>query len=441
MRQPALRAEVNHKLSQIKFAVNRFEESSRRLDNPGRGFYRIYGFPITDKKTNYAALVDQLYSWDPDTSLALVEADLLAYRSEEISPAGLDSLDSLLQALSQRDKGLIVRFLYDRERKAPRSEPERIDIILRHMEQVGTVLRRYESSIFTLQGLFIGDWGEMHNTRYGSAADLRLLAERLASVTGARMSVRTPAQWRMITENGTRLARRLGLFNDGILGSETDLGTYDMAAQGLQRRTRAQELNFQEALCRSVPNGGEAVGNSPCGDFNHAAETLERMRVTYLNRDYDGAVLKKWAASKVTGRGCFSGLDGLSYIERRLGYRLFISQAALEWDGLSNWMTVTVSMQNAGFAPLYAEPEVTVTLQTPDSRLTEYHPVEHSLCRLAGGREAGQALNVQTVIPLEGEGRIYFNLKDPASGKHILLANTQDRSPYGYCLGEVRTVS
>ena len=38
-------------------------------------------------------------------------------------------------------------------------EPENLDIILQHMEQVGDVIREYHSRIYTLQGLFIGNWG------------------------------------------------------------------------------------------------------------------------------------------------------------------------------------------------------------------------------------------------------------------------------------------
>lgn len=57
------------------------------------------------------------------------------------------------------------------------------------------------------------------------------------------LSVRTPSQWRMINEvydlpaqfpafgAGTSLMGRLGFFNDGILGSESDLGTYGDTAR------------------------------------------------------------------------------------------------------------------------------------------------------------------------------------------------------------------
>ena len=64
---------------------------------------------------------------------------------------------------------------------------------------------------------------------------MRELAARLADVSDAStfLSVRTPAQWRKITGEAAPdgwtenpLAKRLGLFNDGMLGSVSDYGTY-----------------------------------------------------------------------------------------------------------------------------------------------------------------------------------------------------------------------
>lgn len=254
-------------LGRLKMEAAVFEESARPLHNPNRGFYRLYAFQITDSAVDYAAQVDSLYSQDQDTTLALIEINLLEYRAGEISRAGLENIDALFRALSNGGKRLIVRFLYDWESNNLHTEPEELDVILRHMEQLKDILRRYSDDIFILQGLFIGDWGEMHHTRYESAQDLRRLAQKLAEASGAYLAVRTPAQWRLATQDGAdaALAARLGLFNDGILGSETDLGTYDMASQGEQRRSRTEELAFQEELCRSVPNGGEVVVFSGSG--------------------------------------------------------------------------------------------------------------------------------------------------------------------------------
>lgn len=431
----------------VEMSVRRFEESGRQLENPNRGFYHMYTFLLEDEAVDYSSQIEQFYSWEEEpASMTMVEINLKTYRAGEISSAGLENLEALFAALSEGGRPLVVRFLYDWDGKSMETEPGSLEVILRHMEQAGEILRRHEDSIFTLQGLFIGSWGEMHDTRYDSVQDLRRLAEKLASVTGARLAVRTPAQWRQITRNGTDtvLAARLGLFNDGIMGSETDLGTYDMAAQQEQQRSRSQELEFQEELCRSVPNGGEVVVDNACNDIENAIRDLEQMRVTYLNRDYDAEVLQKWANARLSGGGCFEGMDGLTYVERRLGYRLFIGKAKLSKPLWQQRIYVEAEFRNAGFAPLYTEPEVTLTLRDEDDTLIGEYPAEHFLRDLTGGRDTGKTSAVRGIIPLEqlskGIYQVYLDLKDPASGEPILLANTQDRSSNGYLLGEFQVL-
>ena len=44
-------------------------------------------------------------------------------------------------------------------------EPTLFSIVLTHMRQLGAVVRAYESDILITQGLFIGNWGEMHGSK------------------------------------------------------------------------------------------------------------------------------------------------------------------------------------------------------------------------------------------------------------------------------------
>lgn len=430
-------------MHRIKVSVQSFTESSRFLKNPNRGFYYIYGFYITDDAVDYVSQINDFYSRDTDTTLALVEINLQEYRSGPVSAAGMENIRALFQALSAGGKRLIVRFLYDWEGKNPAVEPEKIGIILGHMRQMGPVLNEYEKDIFTLQGLFVGDWGEMHNTRYESDEDFRLLAQTLAHAVGpgSFLSVRTPAQWRVITLRGKndQLAARIGLFNDGLLGSDIDLGTYDMAYQEEERRTREQELAFQHELCTRVPNGGEVVVDNPYNDFENAARDLAMMHITYLNKEYDTQVFSKWADTVVSDKGCFAGMDGLSYMERRLGYRLLVSRVKVVRPPFRQHVSVKADFRNAGFAPLYTPPDLLFTLRNEEDGSVRSFPAEHHLEELTGGNDAVSTVSVD--IPLDGlkKGvyRLCLSLTDPDSGDPILLANTQDSGPDGYLLGDI----
>ena len=335
-----------------------FTESARDLKNPNRGFYHLYTFWITEEETDYEELIERMYDEDTDTQLTLVKICLQNYRGEMIGEKGLENINQLFHALKSLDKQMIVRFLYDDEGQNEQYEPEELDRILQHMRQLEPVLSEHKKQIFLIQGLFTGNWGEMNGTQYDSPEDMGLLAKQLASVTDESiyLSVRTPAQWRSIIRSDSPskesleenpLAVRLGLFNDGLLGSKSDYGTYKLESNEekdlLGRWNREDELDFQGELCRYVPNGGEVIVDNPCNDFENAVEGLAKRHITYINKDYDQAVLRKWEQETVTEPGCFYGMDGCTYIDRHLGYRLLIADTNLEYKKEQRCISVGVT--------------------------------------------------------------------------------------------------
>ena len=340
-----------------------FVESSAENDNPECGFYYMYGFLLSDEEVDYPALIESRFEKDPDTNLTMIQINLQNYRDKEISSKGLQNLEALFAALQDLDKQLIVRFLYDWNGENEIYEPESIETILRHMEQTEDVLRKYKHKIYVMQGLFIGNWGEMNGTRYTSPEDLRRLADKLSSITDEStfLSVRMPAQWRTITKQyqavpkEESIAVRFGLFNDGIMGSDNDCGTYGPLGWGKKDLFsfwgREEELQFQNILCRYVPNGGEVIIDNPLNDFESAVENLAKMHISYLNRDYDRNVLNKWAETIIED-GVYAGMDGLTYIERHLGYRILIHDVRTTYDFWQDTLSVDVNRQNVGFAPL-----------------------------------------------------------------------------------------
>ena len=430
-----------------------FKESARELRNPGRGFYNLYRFMISDEKENYWQLVQQLYREDTGTSLTLVEINLQQCRDGEISEAGMVNITSLFEALEDVDKQLIVRFLYDWDGENEKYEPETVDIILHHMGQVERVLREFSGQIFIVQGLFTGNWGEMNGTKYFTDKDLTKLAEKMGDVTdrGIYLAVRTPEQWRRITgleevteETLTKhpLAERISLYNDGMLGSESDYGTYRVhEVNGKKISEREAELTFQEALCSWVPNGGEVINDNAYNDFEQARKDLAAMHVTYLNAGHDQAVLEKWKKAKVTEEGCYQGMDGYTYMERHLGYRLLIEKSVIQHSAFWNHIEVSVTMKNAGFAPLYRETKTTLLFHDKESDQCLTFEMDGDLRSLAGGNESEKILKLKTQIPVEelmqAKYEVYFSVVDVKTGQKILFANEQDAEMYGYRIGSV----
>lgn len=428
-----------------------YAESSRELDNPDQGFYNIYGFRIKDEEVDYPSLIESKFALDIDTDLTMIQVNLQAYREDEISKKGLKNLDALFAALQSLDKQLIVRFLYDWNGENKIYEPESIDIILRHMEQCEEVLRKYKDKIYVMQGLFIGNCGEMNNTRYTSKEDLQKLSQKLLQVTDESiyLSVRMPMHWRICTSQYDPFPRgdiayRLGLYNDGMLGSATDYGTYGVADKTNENPftywNREDELKFQNILCRYVPNGGEVIVDNEYNDFENAVKDMARMHVSYINKGYDQNVLNKWAKTTVT-EGVFAGLDGLTYIERHLGYRILIHDVQTSYDFWEDKLSLTVNLKNVGFAPVYTDHDLMLTVYDEEENMVYSEKIDRNIRRLYGGEDAGKLLEVRQEISLEGwktgTYTAYLKIQNAENGQQMELANEERMTDRGYKIATI----
>lgn len=431
--------------------VGKMTETAKTVQNPNRGFYHIYGVLLSDETQNVEKDLQQKMKTDTESTLGLMEINLYNYRGKEISEKGLNQLQQLFKAMAESKKNWMVRFLYDWGERTEGFEPENLDIILKHMEQVSPVLRNYADHIFTVQGLFTGIYGEMHDTNYGDKSSVRKLAQQIAACTDKTtyLSVRTPVQWRMITKTAdasdqtTELTRRMGLYNDGMLGSDSDLGTYgdkSRAKAGIYKAwTRDEELKFQNTLCAHVPNGGEVVLDNSYNDIENAVKYMKTMHITYINRDHDTAVMDKWASSVVHTNDCFDGMDGLSYIERHLGYRLVLSDPKMTYNVWKDTLHVELSLKNVGFAPVYKACDGIWTVKNEEGEVIYRRKMTEKITKLTGGNQEAKVLSVTKDIPLKRKNGkkfyVYFSIKDRATGKIIVFGNEQEETKDGYLIG------
>lgn len=429
-------------------------ETSDTLSNPYRGWYHIYGYSLTDKVTYTADSILENIKTDTDTRLALVQINLKDYRTAPISSHALAQLETILSAWEQTDKTLILRFLYDWDGLAAKTEPDDIAVILNHMSQISTILNHHTALIYTLQGIFAGNYGEMNNSRFMTEESVLLLTRQLADVIDPSiyLSVRTPALWRQVTSSATPLTgenafaetfkSRIGLYNDGIMGSENDCGTYGDSfsnpSGNTGKRSRSDELAFQKQLCLYVPNGGEAILDNPYNDLNTAILDLKSMHVSYLNNMYDPAVLNKWKSSIYTGADIFNGCSGYDYIGNHLGYRYVLRSSFVEFHTFRDKTALlAISLENTGFANCYKKFDVTLLLKNTDTNETLELPINTDTRTWL----PGQIVKLQIPLAIRsyetGTYELYLSVNDKASGSEILFANTADYSPDGYFLGNL----
>lgn len=434
----------------------RFEESGKTLKNPNRGMYQLTGYYIQKEMEDYRNLVAENYAYDTESTITLVQINLQEFANGPITEQGLRNIENLFSALATIDKQLIVRFLYDWQEKNEETEPKSIDIILNHMEQVAPVVNAYSDRIWMLQGLFIGNWGEMNGTRYTGKEDIEALAAKLDEVIDddIYLAVRMPMHWRMATGNpdlegvaigGDGLANRLGIYNDGMLGNAYDYGTY-----GEQSKTavgdysywnREEELAFQDSLCRVVPIGGEVIVPNSYNDFENAVADFSRMHVSYLNRFYDEKVYSKWFQTTISDGSVFDGQPGFLYIENKLGYRLVLTDNQMDYNAGKDTLDIQLKIKNIGFAPLYAEPKAMIYIVNSKTGVYEAYPFASDLRELAGGVASDEIQVLEKTIPMFGKRSgtydIYFKLSDEKSGDQIYFGVDREPTDMGYLLGTV----
>lgn len=420
-------------------------ETNSSLENPFRGFYHIYGFTLSEDAPEATTERIQKYIDSGNLPLMLIQINLKNYADSDLSDNALQQLDNILSELSNAKRQIVLRFLYDWDGKALETEPDTIDRIIRHMDQVAAVVNQYEETILLIQSTFTGNCGEMTQTKFGSHDDNRFLMTHLSEVTSPSifLAVRTPSHLRgvlntreTVTEknafNGS-LTARLGLFNDGLLGSVYDLGTYDDTPntdteEPEDKGTREEEIAFQNALCQFVPNGGEAVLDNPYSDFDNALKDLASMHISYLNCDHDAAVLNKWKNSTYHGDDCFDGMSGYEYIEAHLGYRYVLQSSELSYDALDpSAASLSLTIANTGFAPSYRRFDGILTLIHEDTREEYSFPADIDNRRIGGGSETTFNLSLDLSGYPEGNYQISFSLTDPYTSQLVQFASDNVR--------------
>lgn len=347
-------------------------ESREVVQNPYMGFYHIYAYSLTDNDTSDTLSFCERIKTNNPYSLALIEINLKNFSNSNLSETALNQLETILSSCENANKNIILRFLYDWDGKALSTEPDTIEQIFTHMDQIAPYVNSHKDAVYIMQGIFAGDYGEMHGSKYMSEENMTALMNHLDSCIDSSvfLAVRTPQHWRIINNTlssdlSDKLknspALRLSLFNDGIAGSESDLGTYgsDSFANSLSpsdKGTRLEELAFQNELCNYVPNGGECVIDNVFNDFDNVIKDFDTMHISYLNCDYDANVINKWKNSTYTGDGVFNQTNGYDYIQAHLGYRYVVTNSSLSNQNTKKQhASIDITIKNTGFSPAYRQ--------------------------------------------------------------------------------------
>ncbi len=352
----------NHDAGEKHVQDLNYEESTEEISNPDQGFYRPVYVKINESGATYNKdLINsqtQLYHLCCDISAFSAVVNNVA--DKPLTDDALEGLDALLSFLKENDKNAIVRFAYDPGYIGSADKEPALEIMLEHVESICFVLNRYVNTLTAIETGLIGPWGEMHTSAAAKPENITPLINAFLTVASEiPVLVRTPEmiynfinvpddKVEEISISPDEKAYRLGLYNDGYLGSENDLGTY---------RNRERDINFLSAQNAHLPFGGEVtVPDSPFHNIETCLPEMNKIHLSYLNTEWDNRVIEKWKNTFYT-EACglekqYYGKTAFTYIQNRLGYRFVLKNSVLTYSASSEKLNVRLTLQNAGFGNL-----------------------------------------------------------------------------------------
>jgi hypothetical protein len=378
--------------------------------NPGCGWYQIHSFLAEDEPN-----LEELKWCVSDTdSLALVIFSIGAYKGRALEEDALLHIRQVLDFFALCQKDVIVRIVYDTEGKGMEHEPEFSSEVAAHIRQLASVLQEAGKTVRIWQGVLIGSWGEMHGSKFlvGNRLNELMREVEAASAKETYLAVRRPDFWRSFhpsqTPSGYR--GRWGLYDDAILGSETDLGTF---ADGKE----AEELLFEQQLCEHVPHGGELL--YPQGQMPSLSEIERRLRtmhISYLNRIHDAQMIDHLKAVVWEEAGAWQNVSGYDYIGAHLGCRFCIRSAQLVQERKKgDWLEIVI--ENIGFSCAYESVGLRLLTGNEDSR--QELPVDL--------KELGSGACICVSAPLtKKEGTLFLQAYRMRDGKPYYFANRSE---------------
>lgn len=283
--------------------------------------------------------------------------------------------------VNARENGaiMIVRFGYTSGGESG-TEPTDFNMMIHHINQVAPILGAFPDVVQAVECGMTGPWGEMHSTNYREPHHIRAIGDAWLSALSKQTAllVRYPmwilqyadknvGDFMKEVEDGTYYKtqpaqRRLGMFNDGYLGTEADYGTW---RSGDMWMDRSKGVKYLEAR-RNVPYGGELAHISveeaeavPLFDLRHCniVQEFYRTHLSYLrNIETERHNLaKRIEKLELTHDYDFPGMPDLSewygtnlrrFMLTHMGYRFVIRDVAVEKD------TLEITIENTGFGHL-----------------------------------------------------------------------------------------
>ncbi len=433
-----------------------YSDSLEEIENPHIGFYRPVGKHFTPEGNTTSNTWGNLVHLRMDISAfsdnALLSVDKTTGDStfgvsQPLTQDMLDSFEAMLDGVRKRGKSAIVRFAYDPWYDGAKNCDPDQSLILTHLRQLAEVYSRNTDVIVFVELGMYGSWGEMHSSKNGTNANIAEALQTLLSSTPSeiKVGVRRPdivAEWlkvndgndysgfdidsekfqKALAEKGDTIYR-VGMYNDGYLGSSSDLGTVGMGASGHQM-TREMMVKWLEKYSQNTPYGGELVanynGDNPINTPEYLSKEAFRTHTSYLNYEWHQPTILGWKEMVFKNVDVndnvdeYNGCDGYTYVANHLGYRFVLRNSTLPDSVAPNKdIPINLTIENVGFGNLTKAKKVSFVL-VGENEIYEIEPNNGINPR---DWESGKSVNLQTSITLPngvgmGNYQLYLRISE-----------------------------
>ncbi len=372
-----------------------YSESLDVLSNPDRGMFYLYqiyvkddakqgevlqGTKVSGRLTapDFEKFLNGSYDYPKGTTTFVLSFGLEYFSKKaggsdiELTQNALTYIKNTLDEAEKAGASVIVRFCYDLLGKTYDTKKDcepSMDLMLKHIQQLGPILSEYNGIITAVQSGMFGPWGEQHTTSvsdYNNANNYFYMIDKWLSVTPSDMWIlvrrtRFFVHWynvkyfknyttsninQIICKKGTP-EYRIGCYNDGYLADKTDWDTYV---------DRTAEVAWLESQTYA-PYGGEVCSDASGLNSYNRISFLEveafKTHTSFLNYQWDyEKVIKNWEKETYNGKdSVYKGkTSSFTYVLNHLGYRLVLKESKLSKSVAKGGnLTVTGKVENVGF--------------------------------------------------------------------------------------------
>lgn len=303
--------------------------------------------------------------------------------SQDLTEDALDVLQKSFDNIRSFGGKVIVRICYDPWYNGHSNTTPEHKWVMRHVEQLAPVLSKNTDVILALEMGMHGAYGEMHS-------DTAITYPRVAAAVN-RMLQLTPPELKILTRTGNysaavlgfenwavdfhidgdvfkRIAEakgdtmyRVGMFNDGYLGTQFDYGTWGEDCE--KSICREEGVAWLEKYSINTPYGGEALTTASGYKVINTPEFLAyegfRTHTSYLNIQWNNTLIDSWKKAHFTGSDYeydgtkIDSLTGFKYVDDHLGYRFVLRESWLPDTVYADEpFRAKLKIQNVGFGNL-----------------------------------------------------------------------------------------